>query len=285
MAPSLTRCCARVLCCLFHAVPMLSVQFLCPVCDTWKAVRHKHGSKCSDCHNQQHRHPADAAAAATPPAAHSPPPPLFGRPSGCIDQLTIVERTAIVTLHKLGWLHKDIALRIPCSEKTVSRWVRRWEEERSLADAARSGRPRCTDEDTDVAMEGFAEEKKFVTPRDIRRELQLHCSARTVRRRLDEVNLFGRVAREADSYDERTLTERIAIRYRKSHSEIQSRCMLRQHRERTECADEGSEGEMERGGERERERRIESDRSGALLPREISAERALSESQTHAMGG
>ena len=211
MAPSLTRCCARVLCCLFHAVPMLSVQFLCPVCDTWKAVRHKHGSKCSDCHNQQHRHPADAAAAATPPAAHSPPPPLFGRPSGCIDQLTIVERTAIVTLHKLGWLHKDIALRIPCSEKTVSRWVRRWEEERSLADAARSGRPRCTDEDTDVAMEGFAEEKKFVTPRDIRRELQLHCSARTVRRRLDEVNLFGRVAREADSYDERTRTLRLSF--------------------------------------------------------------------------
>jgi transposase len=136
---------------------------------------------------------------------------MFDRPSGCIDRLSEVERAAIVTLHRLGWLHKDIALKISCSEKTVSRWVRRWQDERSLADATRSGRPRCTDEETDECIEEMAEEKKFVTPRDIRRELQLSCSARTVRRRLDEVNLFGRVAREADSYDERTLTLRLSF--------------------------------------------------------------------------
>ena len=28
---------------------------------------------------------------------------MFGRPEGCIDQLTEVERAAIVTLHKMGW--------------------------------------------------------------------------------------------------------------------------------------------------------------------------------------
>jgi transposase len=62
-----------------------------------------------------------------------------------------------------------------------------------------------------VAIEELAEAKKFVTPRDIRRELQLACSTRTVRRSLDEVNLFGRVAREADDFDERIITLRLSF--------------------------------------------------------------------------
>jgi transposase len=200
-----------VLFCLFPPVHTPYVQFLCSSCRTWKLVRHKHGSKCSDCQNRQHRHLSSPAATALSSSAASPPPPLFDRPQGCLDQLTEIQRGSIVTLHKIGWLHKDIAPKIPCSEKTVSLWVQRWQEEHSVADNERGGRPRCTDEEADVAMEEFADEKKFVTPRDIRRELQLHCSVRTVRRRLDEVNLFGRVAREADSYDERTLTLRLSF--------------------------------------------------------------------------
>jgi hypothetical protein len=112
---------------------------------------------------------------------------------------------------KLDMPRQEIAHRIPCNVHTVGHWIRRWESERSLQDAQRSGRPRCTDEAMDEAMEGFAEEKKFVTPRDIRRELQLSCSARTVRRRLDEVNLFGRISREADDFDERILTLRLSF--------------------------------------------------------------------------
>ena len=72
-------------------------------------------------------------------------------------------------------------------------------------------RPRCTTEAVDERIEAEAEEKKFVTPRDIRRELQLSCCPRTVRRRLDEVNLFGRVAREIDDYDDRIVTLRMSF--------------------------------------------------------------------------
>jgi transposase len=172
---------------------------------------------CHDCrkqHEWKEEQPASAVAASVSSAAPPPPsltPPLFARSDGCIDQLTPEQRSSIITLHKVGWLHKDIAARVPCSEKTVMLWVRRWEEERSLTDKERSGRPRCTSDETDRAMEAFAEEKKFVTPRDIRSEMQLSCSARTVRRRLDEVDLFGRVARKADSYDQRTLTLRLSF--------------------------------------------------------------------------
>jgi transposase len=149
------------------------------------------------------------------PLSPSPSPPapstIFPRPHGCLDQLTQEQRAAIAPLHKLGWLNKDIAQKIPCSENTVSLWVQRWRDEHSAEDTERSGRPRCTTEAVDEQIEAEAEEKKFVTPRDIRRELQLACSARTVRRRLDEVNLFGRVAREIDSYDALTLTKRLSF--------------------------------------------------------------------------
>src|SRR4029079_17773074 len=95
------------------------------------------------------RHPSSPAAAA--PAAADAPSPLsmFGRPSGCIDQLTTVERAAIVTLHGVGWTGRDIAQELHCDEHAVTRWVRRWEETRSLEDGERSGRPRCTTDDID----------------------------------------------------------------------------------------------------------------------------------------
>jgi transposase len=136
---------------------------------------------------------------------------MFGRPSGCIDQLTIVERAAIITLHGIGWTGRDIAQEIHCSENTVSLWLKRWEETRSLEDGERSGRPRCTDEGTDIAMEEFAEERKRTVPKEIKKELQLDCSARTIRRRLDEVGLFGRVGRTEYVFDEHDIQRRLSF--------------------------------------------------------------------------
>jgi hypothetical protein len=105
----------------------------------------------------------------------------------------------------------DIAHKVPCSEKTVSLWVQRWQEEHSLEDKERSGRPRCTDEETDVAIEEYADEKKFTVPKEVKKELQLECSARTIRRRLDEVNLFGRVAETEYVFDERDIQRRLSF--------------------------------------------------------------------------
>ena len=41
------------------------------------------------------------------------PSPLFDRPEGCIDQLTLEERAAILTMHKLGMSRSEIAHRGP----------------------------------------------------------------------------------------------------------------------------------------------------------------------------
>jgi len=69
---------------------------------------------------------------------------MYDRPNSCIDQLTLVERAAIITLHNVGWLGKDIAQELHCNEHTISRWIRRWNDTHTLDDADRSGRPRCT---------------------------------------------------------------------------------------------------------------------------------------------
>jgi transposase len=172
----------------------------------------KEGEKhqlCPKC-NHERRYPSSAAAAAPAPA--SPPPSLsmFGRPSGCIDQLTEMERSAVVTLHKVGWLHKDIAQALHCSENSVSLWVNRWREEHSVADAERIGRPRCTTDDIDQDIGLYSDAHVKALPRDIVRELELTVSARTVRRRRIEIDLHTFVQRREHVYTEHDLKRRIA---------------------------------------------------------------------------
>ncbi len=136
---------------------------------------------------------------------------MFGRPTGCIDQLTEVERSAIVTLNQVGWLHKDIAHALHCSENTVSLWVQRWRNERSVADAERSGRPRCTTDDTDQEIGLYSDAHVNALPRDIARELELPVSARTVARRRIEIDLHTFVQRQEHAFTEIDLRRRIAF--------------------------------------------------------------------------
>jgi transposase len=114
---------------------------------------------------------------------------MFGRPSGCIDQLTLVERAAIITLHGIGWTGQDIAQELRCSENTVSLWLTRWQETHSLEDGERSGRPRCTTDDTDQDIMLYSNEHHHTVPSAIGRELELDVSSHTVRRRLSEIDL------------------------------------------------------------------------------------------------
>src|ERR1700678_2624570 len=80
-----------------------------------------------------------------------------------------------------------------------------------LDDSDRSGRPRITSVETDNKIEMMAEEKKFTVPKQIKSELQLDCSSRTIRRRLDEVGLYGRVSRTEYVFDERDIQRRLSF--------------------------------------------------------------------------
>lgn len=189
----------------------MRVQYHCNTCSKWKPVSKKHGHECNDCHNAQLLSALHESLPSSPPPSHSPPPPLFDRPQGCVDQLTLVQRAAIVTLDKIGHTRSEIAQEIPCSLNTVGHWLRRWEEQHSLEDGERSGRPRCTTDDTDQTIGLLSDQQPTLTPKDIRRELQLPVSPHTISRRLDEIGLFGRVQESEHDLTEFDLQRRLAF--------------------------------------------------------------------------
>lgn len=117
----------------------------------------------------------------------------------------------IIALWKEGRSQIEIASKIPCHRHTVAEWIHRWENDHSLQDAARSGRHRATDEEVDERIISFAEEKVRTVPKEIVRELALPVSARTVRRRLDEVDLHGRVGRAEYPYDANGIRRRLSF--------------------------------------------------------------------------
>ena len=80
-----------------------------------------------------------------------------------------------------------------------------------MEDEPRSGRPRVTSAETDALIAASAIETPITTPRIIRSELDIEASARTIRRRLDDVGLFGRVARMEYPFTAEHITKRLAF--------------------------------------------------------------------------
>lgn len=124
---------------------------------------------CRDCNNLRiHHHEEYIISVTHPNSPPSPPPtltltiplsPLFNRPPGCIDQLTLEERSAIGLLDKLGMKQNDIATMISCNVNTVALWEHRQKETHILTDADRSGRTRCTSDHIDEQIELYTDEK------------------------------------------------------------------------------------------------------------------------------
>lgn len=136
---------------------------------------------------------------------------MFNRPSGCTDRLTLVERAAIVTLHQLGWIGQDIAQELQCSENTVSLWLNHWNDSRSLCDTDRSGRPHLLDEHTSHSILEYSQAHHTAEPKDIKRELQLPISARTIRRDLNAAGLLSHIQQTEYDFSEFDLQRRLAF--------------------------------------------------------------------------
>jgi transposase len=168
------------------------MQEQCVQCARW--IRKRTGEKhhlCRSCNNAR-IHGPQPSSSPSPPS----PPPLFPSHAGNHAPLPLIQRAAIVVLNKEGRIRTDIAQQVGTSLPTVRHWLQHFEEKNDLSDKHRSGRPRCTDEAMDAAIVGAAYvENNFCTPRGLKRKHQLEPSARTIDRRLQEANLFGRVAR------------------------------------------------------------------------------------------
>ena len=127
------------------------------------------------------------------------------------ERLTEEARWSIIVMHKQGKRKTDIAAYVGCHRNTVSLVLARWRATGSPHSGSRTGRPRCTDFDTDANIALTACVQIFTSPRRVRRTLFLECSRMTVDRRLQEAGLFGRVARRKRNYSAAEVQKRLSF--------------------------------------------------------------------------
>ena len=110
--------------------------------------------------------------------------------------LSPMERSAVVVLDLLGAPRKAISTLVHCSPKAAKRWIDRYATTGSVEDEQRSGRPKLLKTGAVEAIKHHAAEQPHEsTPKQLRRLLDFDCSARTIRRTMDDLGLLGRVAR------------------------------------------------------------------------------------------
>jgi transposase len=191
---------------IFRHLDFCAVQILCTVCSTyiaidrWDAHRSAHGrERASQPTTSTFNISIDTTSFDS----------FFHHENVQGERLSLIQRSTIVALHSLNIRNDVIAHLTHCDPHTIQHWITRYEDGDSLEDEPRSGRPRVTSEVTDTSIVATATENPITTPRILRSELGVQASARTVRRRLDEAGLFGRVARIEYPFTEENITARL----------------------------------------------------------------------------
>ena len=109
------------------------------------------------------------------------------------------DRVKMVVLRDEGYSLQEIAS-LNCNCSTVCRTLAKQRACGTVDDRKRSGRPRISMPRDDRALQRICLHNRRFTSSHLKREWEQSCgvtsSARTVRRRLDDIGLFGRVARK-----------------------------------------------------------------------------------------
>lgn len=128
-----------------------------------------------------------------------------------MSRVPIEERHHIVVLCKEGVSQRDIAGRTGRPLSTVNRIIQAYRDERRLADAVRAPRSRVTDENDDLRIVGAASDNGFQSSSDIRKELGLLVSTKTIQRRLREAGLHSHIAAQKPLLTARHKQQRLAF--------------------------------------------------------------------------
>jgi hypothetical protein len=97
------------------------------------------------------------------------------------------------------------------SERSVRRWESHFNKSGDVKDEPHTGRPRITDENTDINIAVTARVEKFISARGIKRKLDLGVSIDTVDRRLKEAGLPGGVAQHNRRFTDEEKASRLAF--------------------------------------------------------------------------
>ena len=183
-------------------------QKICPSCEKWKLLKKFSGhSTCRDCRSSSSSSVPTTSIRLDRASFIS----FFDHEHSQGSRLSLIQRSSIVALSSLGFDVAKIAELSSCDPRTIQHWIDHFAQHGNLADEPRSGRPPVTAPEVDQSIVSMAQEICFVTPKEIRRDLQLNVSSRTVRRRLDQAGLFGRVARVSYPFTQEDVRQRLAF--------------------------------------------------------------------------
>lgn len=165
---------------------------------------------CKSCDNLR-RHPPSSADDSKSGSDSSPVLPLFERDQNISAPLSMEERYAIIAFHKDKQEPEEIARKVGCSIKTVKHWISYYDINKNVEDRPRTGRPKITDENSNINIGVTAIVEPFSVPKTVKHALDLDVSARTVRRRMDDCNLFGRIARLEYPFTKTIIKKRLSF--------------------------------------------------------------------------
>lgn len=117
---------------------------------------------------------------------------------GKVREISSETRSVIVVLHNEGKSEREIATQLKLSKTCVHNTIARYKKTGSNQDRPRSGRPRATTSSEDKFIVVTSKRNRRLTAPEIRAEVNKSrsepVSLTTVKRRLRDANLFGRVA-------------------------------------------------------------------------------------------
>ena len=130
--------------------------------------------------------------------------------------LSPTTRARIVEMRQQNVSYSAIAKVVRCSKNACVRAMKLFEDTGRYADRQRSGRPRITNAHQERIIKRKVLTDRFVSSRTIATDLlPARVSPRTVRRRLNEFGLFGRVARKKPLISRRN--RQVRIRFALDH--------------------------------------------------------------------
>ena len=137
---------------------------------------------------------------------------------------TDVFRGQVQAFRDLGFNNSEIARRFGCSRKKVINGINLFNDTGSLSNKKRKSRERKTTLRDDTAIARIAKLNPFVGTSKIKEQiaqnLKLDLSVCTVKRRLCENKLFGRVARKKPLVSKRNLASRLKFAKQHVHRDL-----------------------------------------------------------------
>ncbi|KAG8042506.1 hypothetical protein G9C98_005140 [Cotesia typhae] len=113
-----------------------------------------------------------------------------GKAKGTLE--TSVEiRNRMIGMSEAGLSTLSIALAINRSERTVKRWLERWNKEGNVQTKERKGRRRITTKEQDEAIVAMATQNPLTAAKHVAPALGLNCSVDTVRERLHKAGIHS----------------------------------------------------------------------------------------------